>query len=234
MDWISGIVEGVPLPIGARVFHCACLTKYAPVSRCGEMRLFSGGKDYCIDFYGRGGNLRAAHRSGGDIFAFKLSALIECGFPFDSVGLLATLFFVWNMPDAPLYLPEQEGGYGYLDIPQDMRDSLLHGIRWAKFKRLCKGMSNVIRTEKMRGGVWRVVFLLERCRRDLYENEDSRKYGGSVEYLLLHERYYKGQARKRLEGMKDGEESAGSDIDDIEFRGGGDKNDRTFGAANGR
>lgn len=234
MDWISGIVEGVPLPIGARIFPCACLTKYAPVSRCGEMRILGFGSDSSIGFRGRANNLRAAHKSGGDIFAFKLSALFECGFPIDSVGLLAVLFSVWSMPDAPLYLPEQEGGYGYLDISQDMRDSLLHGIRWAKFKRLCKGMAKVIRPEKMRGGVWRVVFLLERCRRDLYENEDSRKYGGSVEYLLLHERYYEAQARKRLEGMKDGEESAGSDIDDIELRGGGDENDRTLGATNGR
>jgi len=185
------------LPIWARVFPTLCLTKYSPIFHSTELRYVPDALDsvgyYADKLRGCGGA-----KSGGDKFAFKVTAIMEGEYSLAAKGLFLVLFSVWCAPDVPLYLSVEYGGYGYIDFRPDDVLRWCGGMKWSKVKRLCGELSDVLKMEKMRGGVWRVVFLLERCDRRLYNDEVARRYGSAVEYLRLHDSFVIREAIRRL------------------------------------
>lgn len=168
-----------------------CLMKYAPIHRRGELKFFSGGVGGGVEigFEKFGDTLYCVKKSGGDVFSFKLTAMLECGYSLAAAGLLTVLFSMWNAAETPTYLPAKDGGYGYLDFEPDDCKAYFGGLKWSRVRKVCGELSKVIRLEKLKKGRWRAVFLLERCDRMLYDGleEDARRYGSVVKYLELHE-----------------------------------------------
>lgn len=179
-----------------------CLTKYAPIHRRGELKykdFGAGGVGFGFDKFGN--TLFPVKKSGGDVFSFKLTAILEGGYSLAAAGLFTVLFSMWSAADVPTYLPAKDGGYGYLDFEPDDCKKYLGGLDWSKVRELFVELSDVLKLEKFGKVRWRVIFLLERCDRMLYDDSDegARRYGSAVKYLELHEKDMIEKAKQFLE-----------------------------------
>ena len=187
------------VPIEARVFPVLCLEKFSPLRHAGEI-VYT--KEPLLVHRSKSG-ICCGKKTGGEIFAFKATAMLECRYsPLAKLAFLI-LFSMWSAPDAPLYLPANDGGFGYLDFKQD-EFKIWCAEKWPRVARACKELVGVLRIEKVGRGVWRAVFLLERCDRRLYDDEKSRIYGSAYEYLKLHDRYLLDETLRRLKDVESG------------------------------
>ena len=230
-------IEWEPLPQEVRALPRLCLNKYAPLHRRGEQKHFVSKEGVRVAFVGNDRTLFEIKKMPeGCVFVWRLAALVSCGYPLNVAGLLAVLFLMWIDRDRPSYLSPIEGGYGYIDFRPDDCISYFGGEKWSRVKKLICKLQDLLKLEKLKDGKWRVIFLLERCDRMLYDDsEETRRFGANLKYLELLEldmkkktiQYYENkrkaeQASKDSGGEKKAEQaskdSGGGDVfDGIDF-----------------
>lgn len=179
-----------PLPPEVRALPRLFVNRYATLHRKGEVYHSVLGEEVKFTFgEGHDGLIPVRKIPAGCVYLWRLSAMLSCGYPLKVAGLLTVLFLMWIAQERPTYLSPIEGGYGYIDFRPDDCKSYFGGEKWSRVKKLFCELQDLLKLEKLKGGKWRVIFLLERCDRTLYNDSEWRVrwFGADFKYLTLCE-----------------------------------------------